>query len=144
MTPDDVRAGLYGEQIISIAREWVGTPFRHQGRTPGKWLDCAGLVVCLAECAGYKVEDVRGYSREPDGSLRDELERQLVPVRSGWQPADIILMKYRRDPRHLAIWTGETIIHAEAVRKQVIEHGINDRHVRRIIAVYRFPELAHV
>jgi len=46
------------EQIVSVARAAVGTPWRHQRRVAGLGLDCIGLLVHVAreldlEGAGY-------------------------------------------------------------------------------------------
>ncbi|MBK8745664.1 MAG: peptidase P60, partial [Propionivibrio sp.] len=38
--------------ILAAARACIGTPFVHQGRIPGLALDCAGLVVAVAQAIG--------------------------------------------------------------------------------------------
>jgi cell wall-associated NlpC family hydrolase len=34
---------------VTEARTWVGTPFKHQGRTKGVGVDCLGIVLGVAE-----------------------------------------------------------------------------------------------
>ena len=41
------------QTMIDEAREWIGTPFVHQGRTKGQACDCLGLVIAVAKAAGY-------------------------------------------------------------------------------------------
>lgn len=135
--------------IIAAARAELGTPFRHQGRIPGKALDCAGLVVRVA----YKIEasylDYSGYSRHPsDGLLESALDSQTCLERvalADMQPGDVLLMRFAGDPQHLAIFAGfneqaksETIIHAEIRARKVCEHRLSDEWRGRIVRVYRF------
>jgi cell wall-associated NlpC family hydrolase len=51
------------DDIIAAARRAVGTPFRHQGRTPGVALDCAGLALYVAAENGVDTIDHEGYPR---------------------------------------------------------------------------------
>jgi cell wall-associated NlpC family hydrolase len=57
--------------IVTAARSWLGTPYRHQHRERGVGVDCAGLVIGVARQLGIVPADfdVNGYSRQPDGSL---------------------------------------------------------------------------
>ena len=134
MTPD---------AIIDAARDLIGTPFRHQGRIPHLALDCAGLVVAVAQAVGADVRDATGYSRSPSGCLLENaLDGQPGLVRvaqlAARQPGDVLLMRFAGDPQHLAIYAGETIIHAYEAVGEVVEHGMTDAWARRIVRVYRF------
>lgn len=137
MTPSD---------IIAAARSCLGTPFAHQGRIKGVALDCAGLAVCVAHDLGVEYIDQQGYSREPiSGLLHGALIKQPCLERT-WkdqmQPGDILLMRFGRDPQHLAIYTGQTIIHSFETVGIVCEHDLTDVWRRRIVAVYRFKGIA--
>ena len=107
MTPDD---------IVSAARGLIGTPFVHQGRIPGRALDCAGLVVAVAQAVGVEYIDQTGYSCSPSGGLLEAaLDGQPGIMRiepSDREPGDVLLMRFAGDPQHLAILAGATIIHA--------------------------------
>lgn len=39
-----LRGGATGQQVVDIAKQWMGTPYVWGGNTPGKGLDCSGLV----------------------------------------------------------------------------------------------------
>lgn len=137
MTPD---------AIVSAARGLIGTPFVHQGRIPGRALDCAGLVVAVAQSLGVQYIDQTGYSRNPSGglletALDDQPGIERVPT-SERAPGDILLMRFSGDPQHLAILAGDTIIHAWEAPGIVCEHDLTDLWVRRIVRVYRFRGLA--
>ncbi len=137
------------EQIIAAARQQIETPFRHQGRMPGKALDCAGLVVAVADATGADYLDQQGYSAHPsNGLLESALDAQPCLVRvklSEMQPGDVLLMKFASDPQHLAIFVGfnpiyqaEGIVHAWTQARMVCEHVLTDEWRARIVRVYRF------
>ena len=133
---------MNAENVISAARSCLGTPFHHQGRIKGVALDCAGLGVIVAQEIGAEYHDVPGYGRDPfNGLLRESLDNQegLEYVgRDEMQPGDLLLMRFGREPQHLAIYAGPTIIHAYEQVGIVCEHDLDDLWRRRIIAVYRF------
>lgn len=128
--------------IVAAARSLIGTPFRHQGRVPGLALDCAGLVIAVAAQLGIDHFDVPGYGRRPhQGLLEQTLDTQpaLHAVgRSAHQAGDILLMRFAREPQHLAISAGDTIIHSWEAAGKVCEHGLDDVWQSRIVRVYRF------
>lgn len=137
---------MTSDDILAAARAAIGTPFQHQGRAAGKALDCAGLIVHVARDIGAEYVDTAGYSRLPShGLLQAALERQpcLMPVSiADRQPGDVLLMRFKNEPQHLAICAGETIIHSYSTVGQVCEHRLSDVWVSRIVSVYRFRGLA--
>lgn len=135
--------------IIAAARSEIDTPFRHQGRIPGKALDCAGLVVRVAFLIDAPYLDYSGYARHPsDGLLESALDSQPGLDRvalADMQQGDVLLMQFAADPQHLAIYAGfseaaqsETIIHAEIRARKVCEHRLSDDWRGCIVRVYRF------
>jgi len=132
--------------IIAAARSQIGTPFHHLGRLPGIRLDCAGLVVHVAREIGADYLDVDGYSNHPSqGMLEAALDRQPCLRRVSLidrQPGDVLLMRFKGDPQHLAICAGDTVIHAYADNGYVCEHRLADVWVARIVRVYRFQVAA--
>lgn len=129
------------DDIITVARSALDTPFFHQGRRAGVALDCAGLVchVCETLCIPY-VDQV-GYGRRPlSGLIESALDSQpsLTLVRGKLNAGDVLLMRFLGDPQHLAIFTGTTIIHALEQIGKVCEHGYIGPWPRRFIRAYRF------
>jgi cell wall-associated NlpC family hydrolase len=137
---------MTADDVIAAARACLGTPFAHQGRIKGTALDCAGLVVSVAHDLGVDYLDQQGYSREPvKGLLRAALLDQpgLDFVSPGqMQPGDILLMRFGRDPQHLAIYTGSTIIHSYETVGIACEHDLTTEWARRIVGVFRFKGLS--
>ena len=144
-------------RAVEIARAQIGTPFRHQGRTPGWALDCAGLVVHVAAELGLEYFDQQGYSRHPsDNLLESALDGQPCLRRvalDDMQPGDVLVMRFSGDPQHLAIYAGfntdyqaDGIVHALCQtgksNSKVCEHRLDDDWRSRIVRVYRFTEAA--
>jgi len=128
--------------ILTVARSMLGTPFMHQGRLPGVALDCAGLVIAVARQLGIDHTDVAGYGRRPHLGLLDEtLDNQsclAVVAPAEALPGDILLMRFAKEPQHLAIYAGQTIIHSWEAPGKVVEHGLDAIWSNRIVRVYRF------
>jgi cell wall-associated NlpC family hydrolase len=83
-----------------------------------------------------------GYARQPFGNLLKAIcEAQGVKVDKP-QPGDILLMRFVREPQHLGIHAGDTIIHSYQRAGKVTEHRMDNVWRDRIVAVYRFKELA--
>lgn len=136
MTPDEV---------IAAARSALGTPFKHQGRMVGKALDCAGLIIHIVRELGLDHADQSGYARRPSGGLLEQaLDGQPCLERvTNMLPGDVLLFRFRGDPQHLAIFTGENLIHAYQPVGKVCEHRLDDDWRSRIVRIYRFVGIAH-
>lgn len=129
--------------FVEIARGYLDTPFKHQGRLPGVGLDCAGVVVCALRDAGRPVEDVRAYGRIPaNGLFLKMVERQceriaLADIRHG----DLMMFAFRGDPQHLAIYTAAgTLIHAYQDVRRVVEHDFDATWRERLRGCWRLKE----
>jgi cell wall-associated NlpC family hydrolase len=53
------------------------------------------------------------------------------------QPGDIIVMKLRHHPQHLALYVGGSIIHSYMAAGRVVEHELDDNYIKKIYSVYR-------
>lgn len=133
------------DDVVAYARECLGTPFHHQGRVCGVGLDCAGVVAHVVERAGYSYTAPTNYGRQPfRGVLEDTLNSQEILHRvplSDMQKGDILLMRFAKEPQHLAIYTGNGIIHAYETVKKCVEHGLDEPWQKRIVAVYRIKDI---
>jgi cell wall-associated NlpC family hydrolase len=134
------------EGLITIARSWLGVPFRHQGNTR-RGIDCINAVrVWLVEAGLSPPEVPQGYLRSPDGvTLKTALDGWMTPTDTP-QPGTIALLRIRRFPQHVALITGPTMIHSHSrVGKGgremggVVENGYRGRWLDRTVALYRVP-----
>ncbi len=97
---------------MSLAAEveaYIGTPFRHQGRAPGKGLDCAGVWACGAEAAGLEVDCPTDYDDDPSARLiLDTLSKTCDEVELGdARPSDVLAFWFaaRGEASHLGVLT---------------------------------------
>jgi hypothetical protein len=138
---------MKASEIITAARETIGTPYQHQGRVNGLALDCAGVPVHVAKRLGFPVEDFTRYGRLPiPAEMRSRLDLHLdrVPTHS-MRGGDVAWIKFELEPQHLAIigdhpGGGLTLIHAcnWSGLNRVVEHGIDEKWRRRIVAAWRY------
>jgi NlpC/P60 family putative phage cell wall peptidase len=135
--------------IVAQAREWIGTPYRHQASLKGVGCDCLGLVRGVWRALyGEEPERVPAYSRDwAEASAREALAqagaRHLVPVEcSQITPGDVLLFRWRAGlvAKHAAILTGsDTMIHAHD-GAAVAEVAFAPWWRRRLAYAFRFPE----
>lgn len=135
-------------EFYERAREYVGTPFRHQGRTPGRALDCVGLPSCVAQSFGLEVKDSADYREYADWTLFVKNFRAngdwIGDKESVAEPGMIVILRdgeaRRVHQTHCAVVAernGEkTLIHAYKIRGQVVEERFTVAWARRVTAVF--------
>ena len=131
MTPD---------AIIGEARGWVGVPFRHQGRSR-EGVDCVGLpIVVLKALQLLPREFTSGaYGRLPTGEIVTRLEQHCRRRNGPARPGDLVVIAWTKTAAHIAICTGDTLIHSYESVGRVIEHGYRGRWVRMTHSVWEIP-----
>ena len=131
------------DELIAIARTWLGVPWHHQGRSRAG-VDCAGLPECvLREAsllpAGYRVP--ANYGRLPvRDELLDVIRRWCVPAPASTAGA-LVTIRWPNmpGPSHIGICAGNTIIHAYRESSGVVEHSYRGRWVRWTTGTWRVP-----
>lgn len=132
--------------LADQARKYIGTPFRHRGRT-AKGLDCAGLIVRCYEDLGSPIPDLALYGRTP---FRDGLMEHVrlvadaeIPV-SQMQDGDVAVIRFAKDPHHLAIvgvdvFGGLSLIHSDGsvTVSRVVETRMTEDKKKQIVSVFR-------
>lgn len=148
------------QQVVDVAREYLGTPWKHQAALKGVGIDCVNLLACVAYECGLgdarplaRNEEFRAYGREPlpdvlFAGCDEYLDR--IPL-SDATLADILLMRVPRGayPQHFALVSrldeeGKPyyMIHAtSAAPRRVVENRIDDAIRARVIRAYRFKGL---
>jgi len=139
------------EQIVAEAREWVGTPYRHQARIKGLGVDCVGLLIGVARKLGLVAPafDVQGYTRRPDGwTLIEECERHMTRVdREAMGEGDGVIVRFDAEPQHFGFIApyrhgGWSMIHATGKYGCVVETRLllgAQPLAMKFVAAYRLP-----
>lgn len=130
--------------IVVTARGFIGVPYMHLQRNQ-RFMDCVGLVIAVARkynLGDYARED---YARIPDPihmekNLRDRLDF-IDPSRA--KPGDIYWISFAGTPRHVGIIGDhpsgdQSLIHAYAEAKKVVEHRIDKKWQRRICGAFSY------
>ncbi len=131
------------QEVIDFARTWLGTRWRHQGRTKGYGVDCIGLIVGVARELNLSLFDTTQYTPVPDGvRLRAQCDELMTPLNSPLL-GSVVLMQFKGPPQHLGFFSRQngvdTLIHAYVVDRRVVEHPIDQQWRDRFLAFYDIP-----
>ncbi len=134
------------QDIVTEARAWLGTRWMHQQAIKGQACDCIGLVRGVAVNVGLvpadfatrpEVTQFMGYGRRPDGRLIVALDLFMDRAAKP-ELGDVLLMRFDKNPQHVAIVSDIGIIHSHAMARRVVEHRVDELWSQRIVAVFRF------
>lgn len=134
-------------QVVAKAREYVGTPYHHQGRVKGHGVDCIGLIFCIfgeLGIDGFDKQEYRNCRRSPprgEGMLRDfdvVCGTRLCDV----EPGDLAVFWINttsRRPQHVALVTDYGLLHTYSDVGRVVEHLFAPEWRERFICGYHVP-----
>lgn len=137
------------KRIISVAQEWLGTPYQHQSSVKHAGCDCLGLIRGIwRELHGAEPLDVPPYT--PDWAEQSGEETLLVAARAcliehdrtSARPGDVALFRMAPDApvKHIAVLSGpDRIIHAYWGRA-VVESYLVPYWSRRWTHSFYFPD----
>ncbi len=140
---------------VRAAREWLGTPYRHQASLKGEGADCLGLVRGVwRETLGAEPEATPAYQPDwaevgAEETLLDAARRWLIEKPVGeMRPGDVLLFRMAEGApaKHCAILTAmgppePRMIHAYWGRA-VVESWMGPWWMRRLTAVFAWPDQA--
>lgn len=130
------------QRIVEEAREWIGTPYVHQGRVKGVGVDCAGLIIGVGKNLGLmdKDFDYIQYTMSPDpAKMGGLLSKNLLKIElSEASMGDIYWIRFANHPQHLAIISDKGIIHSYNNVGKAVEHRINRMWSGKIHAAFSY------
>lgn len=135
--------------IVTAARQYLGTPWRHLGRTD-RGVDCIGLVLLAAAEIGVVIPDPAPYEREPQGTRLLQGIAQYASRVGAHQPGDILVFRSGLYAGHIGIasehptYGKPAVIHAfarhgRAVCEQVLASLLQDTRAATLMAAFRLP-----
>jgi len=115
-----------GEAIAQRARALIGAPYRPQGRRAQDGLDCVGVAAAALGLDGETVTrayQLRGSTYE---RLAGELQRHglVEAADAAMQPGDLLIFRPGAAQLHLAIFTFDRFVHADAGLRSVVERPL--------------------
>lgn len=136
------------DEIVRVARSWIGTPYHHQASVKGAGADCLGLVRGVwRELYGFDAEEPPHYSR--DWAEAAGIETMLAAARRHLREiapheacaGDVVIFRLRSETvaKHAAILTSAgTMVHAME-GGPACEVALSPWWRRRIAAAFQFP-----
>ena len=134
--------------IVAEARDWIGTPYRHQASLKGVGCDCLGLVRGVwrgvvgpepERPPPYAPDWAEAHGRE---TLAQAAGRHLIPIEcDAFGPGDVLLFRWRAGmpAKHAAIVTTDgMMVHAHD-GAAVAEVALAPWWRRRLAYAFRFP-----
>ena len=129
------------EKLITIARSWLDTPWRHTGNQKGIAVDCINFLFEVGKEYGLDCTEIpRRYTRI---SVYNEIEKYFNENfqkcdKNDRQPADLLLFSFSGYRTHVGIMTGkETFIHASLIKNKVVEHALDGQWQHKLQGVWR-------
>lgn len=134
-------------KIVEQARSWVGTRYRHQGRSKEKGVDCVGLILGVGAELDLQLIAPKYYAESPSSNLvLRYADQQLVRIENKELALGRVAILWgfdRNEAQHLAI-VGEhagrkTMIHSFSKAGRFLEHSWDSFWMKRLVRVYEFP-----
>ena len=136
-------------EIVRLARGWLGTPYRHQASLKGVGCDCLGLIRGLwRERFGHEPEMPPAYSPDwAEAGLEETLalagRRHLIEIPPlVFEAGDVLLFRWKPHlpAKHAGIATSRNaMIHAQE-GAAVSEVPLSPWWLRNLAFSFRFPE----
>ena len=131
--PVTAASSALGEQIVALAKQYMGTPYVLGGNGPNSF-DCSGFTKYIYAQFGYTL----------NRTATDQLQNGVSVSRDELQPGDLVFFKYRtsKPVSHVGIYIGDgEFIHASTNKYEVQIDQMNYGHydnvyvyARRLIA----------
>jgi NlpC/P60 family putative phage cell wall peptidase len=138
--------------VVQLAREWIGTPYRHRSAIKGVGTDCLGLLRGIwRELYGKELASVPHYGagwnyRDRDEELWNALRQYCVerPRSAAFNEGEILLFRMRSESsaRHLGVLSQLPVEDARFIhayeRHGVVESPFSAPWKRKMVARFEF------
>ena len=133
-------------RVVTVAQEWLGTPYRHQASAKGQGADCLGLVRGVwREVVDREPEAPPPYTPSWDAGGEELMlaaaRRWLTPREGAPLPGDVLLFRMVRGgpAKHCGVYVGsDRFVHAYSGRA-VTASWLSRFWRARLSHVFAFP-----
>lgn len=137
----------HSDKIVTIASDWINTPYVHGARLKGVGVDCAQLIAAITEELFGERINTPVYSQEWHLHNREEMMCNLLEQFGLTRIAveerkigNILTFKYGRVNSHLGILVGDDeVIHARLDVGKVVKNHLSGELLQRLGRCYEFP-----
>lgn len=133
------------ENVVEIAKTYIGTPFHHLGRIKEVGIDCIGVILGVAEELKISLiipPEAKKYGRKSKHRpLLECMEEQFIWVKKR-EVGSIVVSWFNsktKEPSHLGIVTNVGLIHTNGNLGVVIEEHWSPLWTLRIVEYYKYP-----
>lgn len=135
------------DEIVAMAKTFVGTKYRHQGRSE-HGLDCGGLMFRILNLLEFSDFDTFNYSRRPNVQEFTNAMKaggfKRIPM-TDLSNGDVLRMSVSGWPVHVAIYEvdehcKEWYIHSYLPHRKVTRNPLTPGARQLISSVWRYPE----
>lgn len=127
--PATSTSSALGEQIVALAKQYLGTPYVLGGNGPSSF-DCSGFTKYIYAQFGYTL----------NRTATDQLQNGVSVSRDELQPGDLVFFKYNtsKPVSHVGIYIGNgEFIHASTNRYMVQIDQMNTGHYANVFVYAR-------
>ena len=127
--PTTASSSALGEQIVALAKQYLGTPYVLGGNGPSSF-DCSGFTKYIYAQFGYTL----------NRTATDQLQNGVSISRDELQPGDLVFFKYNtsKPVSHVGIYIGGgEFIHASTNRYMVQIDQMNSGHYANVFVYAR-------
>ena len=108
-----------GAQALSVARQYLGTPYRWGGETPATGFDCSGLMQYAYKQLGVSIPRVS----------QDQFKSGQQVPREALQPGDLVFFSKAGDVHHVGMYVGDgKFLHAPRTGDVVKISSLSEPH----------------
>lgn len=142
------RDSVAADDVLRVARAWIGTPYHHQASVRGVGADCLGLVRGVwRELYGHEAEAAPPYSRDwaeagGEETMLAAAGRHLIAIDPAAAKAgDVLIFRMRAGSvaKHAGILSSATTMIHAMEGAAACEVPLSRWWQRRIAGAFRFP-----
>lgn len=121
------------EDVVRVAKEYIGTPWHHCGRKKGVGVDCAGLLFCVFGELGAELNDPLRYSMDDEFEMLLKVASDHCDQSDSRRPGEILLFRNLTVPATVRMYNHCAIYHEDDGVPSMI-HAWNGGSISKVVS----------